>query len=128
MASILMIVENEAQRPPVAEELAAQGHTVILLKGMKRIRDVITYSNPDLIILDPKETNRRDLSGEMTREAAQKPSVIAVDFFRRRQDSTPLKYNDFKLPAKIGVILARRAKGGSRSLSSRELAPSQLTA
>ena len=128
MACILMIVENEAHRPPVSEELAAQGHTVILLKGMKRIRDVITYSNPDLIILDPKKTNRRDLSGEVTREAAKKPSVIAVDFFRPRHDSSPFKYDASKLPVKIGAILSRRAKGGSRSLSSRQLASGQLTA
>ncbi len=128
MASILMIVENGTHRPTVAEELAAQGHTVILLKGMKRIREVITYSNPDLIMLDPKATNRRDLSGEVTREVAKKPSVIAVDFFQHRQNSSPLKYDHSKLPARIGAILSRRAKGGSRSIGRYEPGPSQIMA
>ncbi len=88
MASILLIDEKPGVRRVLAEELAFQGYTVMVLGDAALANEIVKFSHLDLVILDPflKGQHRWDLLLDIKEENPTVPVLIVTDFPAYRKD------------------------------------------
>ncbi len=123
MTRILVFDAYPSIRELLAEELAAEGTTVIPIAKPDLIPDLISTFEPDLLILDPYV--RGKLKWELFDTVkAQDPTLPVVLFtqwfsadprFSQADAFLSKSYDLEKLKEKIKEILAKRPSGESRS-------------
>ena len=89
MATILLIDDKPGIRQVLAEELAFQGYTVMVIGSVAPVNEIIRFSNLDLVIMDPymKGQHRWDLLQDIKRQDPHLPVLIVTEFPSYRRDS-----------------------------------------
>ena len=88
MGTILMIDDKPGVRQLLAEELAFQRYTVMAIGHVASVKEIIRFSNLDLVILDPymKGQHRWDLLSDIKHQDPHLPVLIVTDFASYRRD------------------------------------------
>jgi DNA-binding NtrC family response regulator len=88
MANILLIDDKPGVRRLWGEELAGEGYTVLTTGDFFLVRQILGFSNLDLVIADiyVKGEHRWDLLLDMKRQDPHLPVLIVTDFASYRRD------------------------------------------
>ena len=124
MNKILIFDAYPSIRELLAEELAAEGNTVVPIGNPNLISELITTFGPDLLILDPyiRGTMKWELFDSARVQNPELPIVLFTDWsspdhhLSQADAYLPKSYILDSLSQKIKKIMEKRVSGGNGSV------------
>jgi DNA-binding response OmpR family regulator len=124
MNKILIFDAYPSIRELLAEELAAEGNTVVPIGNPNLISELITTFGPDLLILDPyiRGAMKWELFDSARVQNPELPIVLFTDWsspdphFSQADAYLPKSYILDSLSQKIKKIMEKRVSGGNGSV------------